>query len=53
MHLTSFMLKKTRLKRKELFVLALVSLGLHNSMRLHHSQCFQCVKTESVHKTRF
>ena len=33
--------------------LALVSLDRHNSMRLHHSQCFNCVKTDSVHKTRF
>ena len=30
--------------------IALVSLVLHNSMRLHHSQCFHCVKTD-VHKT--
>ena len=22
-------------------------------MHLHHSQCFDCVKTDSVHKTRF
>ena len=22
-------------------------------MRLHHSQCFHCVKTDNVHKTRF
>ena len=22
-------------------------------MHLHHSQCFHCVKTDSVHKTRF
>ena len=30
-------------------VLGLVSLVLHNSMRLHHSQCCHCVKTDSVH----
>ena len=36
-----------------MLVLALVSLVLHNSMRLHHSQGFHCVKTDSVHKTRF
>ena len=36
-----------------MLVLALVSLVLHNSMHLHHSQCFHCVKTNSVHKTRF
>ena len=40
-------------KRRETLVLALVSLVLHNSMHLHHYQCFHCVKTESVHKTRF
>ena len=22
-------------------------------MHLHHSQCFHCVKTDSVHETRF
>ena len=36
-----------------MLVLALVSLVLHKSMRLHHSQCFHCVKTDNVHKTRF
>ena len=36
-----------------MLVLALVSLVLHNSMRLHHSQCFHCVKTDNVNKTRF
>ena len=36
-----------------MLVLALVSLVLHNAMRLHHSQCFHCVKTDSVYKTRF
>ena len=34
-------------------VLALVSLVLLNSMRLHHSQGFYCVKTNNLHKTRF
>ena len=33
--------------------LALVSLILHNSMRLHVSQCFHCFKSENMHKTRF
>ena len=33
--------------------LALISLFLHISMRLNHSQCFHCVKTDNVHKTRF
>ena len=51
-HLTSFLLKNA-FKSMEKFVLALVSLVLHNSPRLHHSQCFHCVKTENVHKTRF
>ena len=36
-----------------MLVLALVSLVLHNSMRLHHSQCFHCVKIDNVHETRF
>ena len=36
-----------------MLVLALISLVLHNSMRLHHYQCFHCVKTDNVHKTRF
>ena len=36
-----------------MLVLALVSLVLHNSMRLHHTQFFHCVKTDNVHKTRF
>ena len=36
-----------------MLVLALVSLVLYNSMRLHHSQCFHCVKTDIVHKMRF
>ena len=40
-------------KRREMLVLALVSLVLPNSMRLHVSQCFYCVKTDNVHKTRF
>ena len=36
-----------------MLVLALVSLIMHTSMRLHVSQCFHCVKTDNVHKTRF
>ena len=36
-----------------MLVLALVSLILHNSMRLHVSQCFHCVKNDNVQKTRF
>ena len=51
-HRTSFLLKNA-FKRRETLVLALVSLVLHNSMHLHYSQCFHCVKTDSVHKTRF
>ena len=51
-HLTSFLLKNA-FKRRETLVLASVSLVLHNSMHLHHSQCFHCVKTDSVHKTHF
>ena len=51
-HLTSFLLKNA-LKHREMLVLALVSLILHNSMRLHVSQCFHFVKTENVQTTRF
>ena len=51
-HLTSFLLKNA-FKRRELLVLALVSLLLHSSMRLQASQCFHCVKTDNVQKTRF
>ena len=51
-HLTPFLLKNA-FKRRKMLVLALISLVLHNSMRLHHSQCFHCVKTDNVHKTRF
>ena len=51
-HLTSFLLKKA-FNQREMLVLALFSLVLHNSMRLHVFQCFHCVKTENVHKTRF
>ena len=40
-------------KRNEMLVLALFSLSLHNSMHLHVCQCFQCVKTNNVRKTRF
>ena len=36
-----------------MLVLALVSLVFMNSMHLRHSQCFHCVKTDSVYKTRF
>ena len=51
-HLTSFLLKNA-FKRREMLVLALVSLVLHNSMHLHYSQGFHCVKTDNVHRTRF
>ena len=51
-HLTSFLLKNA-CKRRETLVLALTSLILHSLMRLHVSQCFHCVKTDNVHKTRF
>ena len=50
--LTSFLLKNA-FKRREMIVLALVSLVLQNSMHLHVSQCSHCVKTDNVHKTRF
>ena len=43
----------TSFKSREMLVVALVSLVVHSSMRLHISQCFQCVKTDNVHKTRF
>ena len=36
-----------------MLVLALVNLVLHNSMRLHVSQCFHCVKPDNRQKTRF
>ena len=52
-HLTSFLLEKNSFKRKEMLVLALVSLLLHNSLRLYVSQCFQSVKTDNVHERRF
>ena len=51
-HLTSLLLKNA-FKRRELLVLALVSLILHSLMRLQSSQCFHCVKTDNVQKTRF
>ena len=51
-HLTSFLLKNA-FKRRKTLVLALISLVRHNLMRLHHSQCFHCGKTDSVQKTRF
>ena len=44
---------KNAFKRRKTLVLALVSLVLHNSMHLHRSQCFHCVKTDTVHKTRY
>ena len=46
-HLKSFLLKNA-FKRREMLLLALVCLFLHNSMRLHVSQCFHCVKTDNV-----
>ena len=36
-----------------MLVLGLVSLILHNSMRLHVSQCFHCLKTDNVRKNAF
>ena len=51
-HPTSFLLKNA-FKRRKTLVLALVGLVLHNSMHLHRSQCFHCVKTDTVHKTRY
>ena len=50
--LTSFLLKNA-FKRREKLVLALLSLVLHNSVRLHQFQCFHYVKTDNVRKTRF
>ena len=44
---------KNAFKRKETFVLGLDILILHNSMQLHVSQCFHCIKTDNVQKTRF
>ena len=38
---------------QEMVVSVLIRLILHYSMRLHVSQCFHCVKTDNVHKTRF
>ena len=37
----------------EMLVLALVSLILHNSMRLLVSECFHYVKSDNVQKLRF
>ena len=37
---------KNSFKRRKTLVLALISLVLHNSMHLHHSQCFYSVKTQ-------
>ena len=45
--------KNTAMKRRQMLVLALVSLILHTSMRLLVSQRFHCVKTVNGHKTRF
>ena len=43
-HSTSFLLRNV-FKRREMLVLALNSLILHNSMRLHVSPCFHILKT--------
>ena len=51
-HLTSFLIKNA-FKRREMLVLGPISLILHDSMRLLVSQCFHCVKTDNVQKTRF
>ena len=51
-HLTSFLLKNA-FKRREMFVLGLVSPIVQKSMRLHVSQCFHCVKTDNVQKNAF
>ena len=51
-HLMLFLLKKP-FKLKEMLVLGLVSLILHNSVRLDVSQCFHCVKTDNVQKNAF
>ena len=51
-HLTLFLLKNA-FKLRNLLVLALVSLILHSSMRLQSSECFHCVETDNVQKTRF
>ena len=51
-HLKSLLLKN-KFKRREMLVLALVSLILHNSMCLDVYQCFHCVKTDNVQKTPF
>ena len=45
--------KKNAFERSETLVFALVTLILQISMRLHVSQCFHCVKTDNVLKTRF
>ena len=50
--INSFLLKN-EFKRKEMLVLAQVSLNWHTSTRLHVSQCFHSVKTDNVHETRF
>ena len=43
---------KNTFKHKKKLVVALVTLLLHNSMRSHASQCFQCVITDNVHEKR-
>ena len=50
--LTSFLLKHA-FKRRQMRVLALVSLILHNSMRLHVTQCIHGFKTNNVIKRVF
>ena len=50
---SNVVLLKNAFKRRKTLVLALVSLVLHNSMHLQRSQCFHCVKTDTVHKTRY
>ena len=51
-HLTLSLLKNA-FKRRKMFLLELVSLLLHNSLRLHVSLCFHCVKTDNVQKNAF
>ena len=49
----SVVFAKQTFKHKEMLVLALVSLTLHHSIRLHVYHCFHCVETDNVHKTHF
>ena len=51
-HLTTFLLNNA-FESKEMLVSALVGLNVFQSMLLHFSQCFHCVKVDNVHKTRF